>query len=72
MLEQTDGLSLHELIDHVAEDSADGVEPLVGVTNISQACLVQENFLNNEDGHSFRELRTRLHDAETKGNNLRR
>lgn len=56
MLEQPDGLTLDELIDHVAEDSSDGVEPLVRLTNISEPEIVEEDLLHNEDGDGLAEF----------------
>ena len=71
MLEQADRLSLDKLIDHVAQDSADRVESLVGVADVRQAGLVQEDLLDNEDGDRLRELRACLHDAQTQWDDLR-
>lgn len=72
MLEQPHCLRLHELVDHVAQDGADGVEPLVGVADVRQAGLVEEDLLHNEDGDRLGELRARLHDAQAEGYDLGR
>lgn len=53
MFKESDSLSFHKLVDHVAEDSANSIEPLVGVANVCQACLVQEDFLDNKDSNRF-------------------
>ncbi len=64
MLEQTHCLGLDQLVDHVAEDGSNGVEPLVRVANVRQPSLVQEDFLDDEDGDSFGQFRASLHDAQ--------
>lgn len=71
MLEQAHSLRLHKLIDHVAQDSANGEEALVGVTDVREPCLVKQNLLHDEDGDSFGELRACLHDAKAEGYNFR-
>ena len=71
MLEQAHRLSLHQLIDHVAENSADGVKALVSVANVRQACLIQEDLLNDEDCDSLLKLGPGLHDPQTERNDLR-
>jgi predicted fused transcriptional regulator/phosphomethylpyrimidine kinase len=53
MLQEPNSLCLNELVDHVAEDGADGVEPLVRVADIRQARLVQKNLLNDKDSDRF-------------------
>jgi len=53
MLQEPNSLRLDELVDHVAEDGADGVEPLVCVAYIRQARLVQKNLLNDKDSDRF-------------------
>ena len=70
MLEKSDRLRLHQLIDHVAEHRADSVESLVGVAYIGQAGLVEEDLLNYEDGDGLRKLRTSFHDAEAEWDDL--
>ena len=41
MLQQPDGLRLDELSNHIAERRPDGVEALIGMTDIRQARLVK-------------------------------
>lgn len=53
MFEQSDSLGFHELIHHVAEDGADGVEALIGMAYIRQAGFIQKNLLHNENGNGF-------------------
>lgn len=71
MFEESYSLCLHKLVDHVTQNGADGVEPLVGVADISQASLIQENLLHDENCYSFRKLRTRLHDTQAERNYFR-
>lgn len=53
MLEQSDSLGFHELIHHVAEDGANGIEALVGMAYVSQTSFIQKNLLHNENRHGF-------------------
>lgn len=71
MLEEPDCLLLHQLRDHIAENGAHSVEPLVRRADIRQANVVQQYFLHDEDRDSLAELGSRLHDAKAEGNNLR-
>lgn len=41
VLEQSDGLSLYQLGDHVGQNGSDSVETFVGVTNVGQTGLVK-------------------------------
>lgn len=50
MLQQTDGQSVDQLVDHVAKHSADSVEALIRLANVSQAHVVQQDPLHNKDG----------------------
>lgn len=71
MLQQPHSLRLHELVDHVAEHSPDGVEALVGVTDVREPGLVQQNLLHNEDGDCLGEFGARLHDAQAERDDFR-
>ena len=71
MLEQTHSLGLDQLVDHVAKDSTNGVEPLVCVADVGQPSLVQKDFLDDENRNGFGQFRARLHDAQAQGNNFR-
>lgn len=70
MLQQAGSLLLDKLGDHVAKHSAHGVEPLVGGADIVKTTVVKEDFLDDEDGHCFTELRPSLHNTETQGNDF--
>lgn len=71
MLEKADSLLLHELSDHVAEDSTHGIESLICSADIAQANVIEENFLHDEDSNSFAQLGTGLHNAKTERDDLR-
>jgi hypothetical protein len=71
MFEKADRLGLNKLIDHIAENGPNSVEAFISVADISQSCLVEQNLLDNKYGNSLGEFRSRLHDAQAEGNNLR-
>ncbi len=53
MLQQANGLRLDQSYDHVAQYSTDRVEPFVCSTDITEASVVKQDFLHDEDGHSL-------------------
>lgn len=67
MLQKSDSLSFNQLIDHVAQHCSNSVEAFIGVADIGQASLIQEDLLNDEDGDSFRQFGSGLHDAKAEG-----
>lgn len=54
MFEEADSLSMSEIVDHESKYIYNGVEALVGMTNIGEPYFVEENFLNDENGDCFR------------------
>lgn len=72
MLEQPHRLTLNELINHVTQDRAHSVKPLVRLTDVAQAHLVEQNFLHDKDGDRLAQLGARFHDSEAEGNDFRR
>jgi hypothetical protein len=56
MLEKPNGLLFHELINHVAQNRSDSIEPLISLADVGKAYIVEQNLLNNEDGNSLAEL----------------
>lgn len=70
MLQQAHGLLLHELVHHVTQHSAHGVEALVGLADIGKAGVIEKNLLYNEDSYSLAKLGARLHDAQAQRDNL--
>lgn len=71
MLEKANSLLLHKLGNHVAQNSAHGIESFIGRANIAQTDVVEKDFLHDKDSHSFAQLRSRLHDTETERDDLR-
>ena len=67
MLQQTHRLLIDQLGNHIGEDGAHGVETLVGLTNVLQAHVIQENLLDDEDGDGLAKLGSGFHDTEAEG-----
>jgi hypothetical protein len=72
MLKEPCSLLLHELGDHVAEDSADSIEALVGGANVVQSVVIEQDLLDDENCDSLAELRARLHNPQAKRDDLSR
>ena len=72
MLQQARRLLFNQLQNHIAEDSTNSIESLVSGTNIVEAVVVQEYFLNNEYGNRFAQLRPGFHDPKAQWNDLSR
>lgn len=70
VFEEADRLGLDELVDHVAEDGADGEKAFVSVTNVGKSGLIEEDLLHDEDCDRFRKFRAGFHDAEAEGDDL--
>jgi hypothetical protein len=64
VLKQADRLLLDKLIDHVAEDRADGVKALVCLADICETNVVQQDLLNDKDGDRLAKLRACLHNTK--------
>jgi hypothetical protein len=56
MFEESDRLRLDKLIDHVAEDGADSEKALIGVTDVREPGLVEEDLLYDKDCYRLGEL----------------
>jgi hypothetical protein len=65
MLQQTDSLLLDELVDHVAKDGADGVKAFVGLADVRQADIIQQDLLHDKDRDGLAEFGAGLHDTKT-------
>lgn len=65
MLQQPHSLLLDKLGDHVAQYSPHSVEPFVGLADVLQAEVIEQDLLHNKDGHGFAKLAAGLHDAQT-------
>ena len=72
VLEQSDRLGLHKLVNHVAQHGTDSVEAFIGMADVGEPGLVQKNLLDNKDGHRFGEFRACFHDPQAKGDDLGR
>ena len=72
MLEESHGLSFHELIDHVAQNGPHGIETFVSMADVRQACFIKKDLLDDEDGYRFWKFRARFHDTKTEGYNFGR
>lgn len=70
VLEQPNSARLFDARDHVGEDSANGVEALVGLANVGEADIIEQDLLDNEDGDRLAELAAGLHDSQTQGDDL--
>lgn len=66
MLQKPYGLLLHELGDHVAQNSPHSIESLVCRTDIRKTNVIKQDFLHDKDSNCFAQLRTGLHDTEAK------
>lgn len=71
MLQESGGLLLDQLRHHVAQDGADGIEPLIRGTDVVESMVIKKNLLYNENGHGLAQLGTRLHDSQAQWDNLR-
>lgn len=70
MLEQPNSLLVNQLVYHVAEDGADGIEALVRLANVRQPKVIEEDLLNDEDGDRLAKFRPGFHDTQTERNDL--
>lgn len=70
MLQQACSLLLDQLAHHIAENGADGIEPLIGGTYVVQAIIVKKDLLHNKDGNGLAKLGSGLHDAQTERNDF--
>lgn len=72
MLQEPGRLLFDELVDHVAQDSPNSVESLVGCADVVQTMIVKEYLLHDKNGNSFAQFGTGLHDAQAEWDNFRR
>lgn len=70
VLQQPDSARFFDARDHVGEDSANSVEALVGLANVGEADVIEQDLLDNEDGDGLAELAAGLHDSQTQGDDL--
>jgi hypothetical protein len=72
VLQESHRLTLDQLAHHVAQHRPDRVEPLVGLADVGQSELVEQDLLDDEDGDRLGQLGPSLHDAKTEGDDLGR
>lgn len=72
VFEQAHRLTVDDLRHHVVEHSANGVEALIRLADVGKTHVVQQDFLDNEDGDSLAQLAACLHDAQAKRDDLSR
>ena len=41
MLEKANGLLLYELVDHITQNSPDGIEPFIRLANVGEANIIE-------------------------------
>jgi hypothetical protein len=70
MLQEPHSLLVNELSDHITENGANSVESLVGLTDVLQSHVIEQDLLNDEDSNGLAELRSSLHDTEAERNDL--
>lgn len=70
MLQEPGSLLFNELVDHVAEDSPNSIEALVGCADVVQSMVVKKDLLNDKNGNSFAQFGTGLHDAQAEWDNF--
>lgn len=70
VLQKTDSLLLHQLGDHIAQNSTDCVESFVCRADICQANVVKQDFLNYENGDRLAQLGPGLHDPKAEWDDL--
>ena len=62
---------LAQLYHHLAQDHGHVGEPVVGLTDVVEPSLVQQDLLEDEGGHSLAQLGAALHDPQTQWDDLR-
>lgn len=64
MLEESDCLCLHQTDNHIAQYGADGIETFICGADITQASVIKQDLLDDEDGNCLGELASCLHDSK--------
>lgn len=72
MLEQTNSLLFDELGDHVAEHGSNGVEAFVGMADIGETHVIEQDLLDDEDSHRLAQFRAGFHDPKAQRDDLGR
>lgn len=70
MLQEPGSLLLHELVNHVAQDSPNSIEALVSCADIVQSMIVKKNLLHDKNGNCLAQFGPCLHNAEAQRDNF--
>lgn len=70
MLQEPGSLLFHKLVNHVAQDSPNSIETLVGSADVVQSMVVKKDLLHDKDGNSFAQFGTGLHYAQAEWDNF--
>ena len=70
MLKKSCCLLLHQLRNHIAQDRSHSIESLICGADVVQSMIIEENLLDDEDGHCFAELRTGFHYSKAQRNDF--
>ena len=71
MLQEPDRLLVNELSDHVTKNGANSVESLIGLADVLQSHVIEQDLLNDEDSNGLAEFRSSLHDTEAERDDFR-
>jgi hypothetical protein len=61
---------LDELVNHVAKNSPHSVKALVRLADVCESNVIEQNFLNDEDGNGLAQLRPCFHDPQAERDDL--
>ncbi len=70
MLQQPHSLLIHQLRHHITQHRPHSIEPLVRLADILQTHIIEEDFLDDEDGNGLAKFGPGLHDAQTEGDDF--
>lgn len=70
VLQQPYRLTFDNLRDHVAQHGSHCIEPFVGLADVSQPHVVQQDLLDDKDGDCFGKFGTGFHDSKAKRDDL--
>lgn len=70
VLQEPSGLLFDELVHHVAQNSPNSIEALVGRANVVQSMVIKKDLLHDENGDSLAQFGAGLHDAQAQWDNF--
>jgi hypothetical protein len=65
VLQEPSGLLFDELVHHVAQNSPNSIEALVGRANVVQSMVIKKDLLHDENGDSLAQFGAGLHDGHS-------